>query len=182
MSGTCVACKEPNDTDGLQCSRCQTRPRGEPRFAAPRAPAPTAPEPRRIAAGVVELVIPWTGLVADNQNRGVAGEDSREKRSAFKLGVARFRQVVQEQYSGPPTPGPVRVDVAVYVPDDRVRDAPNWWKAIGDGLKGLVITDDRWQVLRKHAMEVVGIDPDRPRAEITIRELAGVTSTDRASR
>ncbi len=167
----CTACKQLHDGDGLQCAVCQAKPRGST-VATAAAASPAPPEPHRLQEGVLELVIPWSGLVEDNKNTGVAGEENREKRRQFKQGLARFRQLVREQHSGPPSPGPVAVEVRLYVPDNRVRDAPNFWKAIGDGLKGLLITDDRWQVMRRHGMDVVGVDPDRPRAEITVREIA----------
>lgn len=167
---TCTACKQPHDGDGLQCATCQAKPRGGA-VATAAAPFPAPPEPRRLQEGVLELVIPWSGLVEDNKNTGVAGAENREKRRQFKQGVARFRELVREQHTGAASPGPVAVEVRLYVPDDRVRDAPNLWKAIGDGLKDLVITDDRWQVMRRHGMVVVGVDPDRPRAEITVREM-----------
>lgn len=174
----CTACKEPHDGDGLQCTACQNRPRGGTVVTRTAASSPAPPEPRRLDDGVLELVIPWSGLVEDNKNTGVAGAENREKRRQFKQGVARFRQLVREQHAGPASSGPVAVEVRLYVPDNRVRDAPNLWKAIGDGLKELVITDDRWQVMRRHGMDVVGVDQDRPRAEITVREIVAADGSE----
>jgi Holliday junction resolvase RusA-like endonuclease len=48
------------------------------------------------------------------------------------------------------------------------RDSSNFWKALLDALKGIVITDDCWQVIPNQRCVVAGIDVDRPRCEILI--------------
>lgn len=119
-----------------------------------------------LPAGGVRIILPWSCLSSDNNNVGITGE--KAKRDAFRIAKARAREKAMEQFPGPPTSEQVRVVGAIWVPDNRVRDL-NWDKALVDSaVKGVVVTDDRWQVIRDKRFYVAGIDCDAPRAELLI--------------
>lgn len=121
-----------------------------------------APAPERFTCE-----LPWSALASDNANVGVTGD--REKRQRFKAAKLRAADLLREQYGERAKIGSqVAVTILVYVPDNRVRDCPNFLKATLDGLKAAVLEDDRWQVARRTTVDVAAIDPDRPRAVIVI--------------
>ena len=72
-----------------------------------------------------------------------------------------------------PLEGPVALHVQIVVPDNGVRDVTTYGKMIGDALTGIVILQDRWQVLRRTTWEVPGIDRANPRAVLRIEPWAG---------
>ena len=63
-------------------------------------------------------------------------------------------------------PPPYALEVLIWWPDRRRRDADNVLKAVGDALNGVVWEDDS-QVTRT-VTEVMGIDKDAPRICVTV--------------
>lgn len=60
----------------------------------------------------------------------------------------------------------VIVELTVYWPDARRRDAHNLHKLIADALEGVAADDDRWMLLRDIDF---GYDKAAPRVEVTVR-------------
>jgi Holliday junction resolvase RusA-like endonuclease len=118
--------------------------------------------------GRVELVVEWSCLASDNLKKGVAGEANREKLARYASALELFRRAAREQYSAEPAHGPVSVIARFWMPDRRALDVPNFTKGLLDGLKGIVIVDDRWAVLRELRLVAMGVDAARPRCEILV--------------
>jgi Holliday junction resolvase RusA-like endonuclease len=131
---------------------------------------PHVPTPYVLEAPL-HLVVSWACIASDNDHVGIIGKANRERRRRYVQALAAFRARLQEQYSGPPTSGPVAVDALIYFPDERARDCMNIGKILGDALKGVIVTDDRWKVVRDARQRAGGIDRDEPRVEITVTPL-----------
>lgn len=72
--------------------------------------------------------------------------------------------------------GPVAVELRVFFPDRRRRDLDNATKSLLDGMqlgrrKGTALLADDDQVVDLHVTKAV--DRERPRVEVTVREVAG---------
>ena len=125
---------------------------------------------------MITVTLPWRALFLDNNRlrpvtmRGKGGKmvarlvPTGDYKKAQKLA----RGLIKTQYRGRPLIGPVELSVEVFVPDDVRRDVTNYAKMIGDALVGTLITDDRWQVLRKTTWRVPRIDRENPRAVLTL--------------
>lgn len=120
----------------------------------------------------VRLTLPWRALAPDNGRLTPVATRKGWKRMILSAEYRRAKKLAQgliaTQYRGRPLEGPVALTARIYVPNANVRDVTNYAKAIGDALKGTVLVDDRWQVLRSTTWTVPGIDRDRPRAELMI--------------
>lgn len=73
--------------------------------------------------------------------------------------------------------GPCSVVVELYLPTKRVKDADRVLSAIFDGMKRAgkhALADDSLMVVQDVRVVLVGIDPLRPRAVVTVTEIDGV--------
>ena len=131
-----------------------------------------APEPQPIApapVGPVALVLPWSCLISDNRHRGPVS--SRADSAAYKLARTRAHAAAAEQWGQrAPFAGRVALTLVLHAPDARRRDVANFTKCAADSLTGIAYTDDA----QIDALDVSRGTPDvdRPRAEITVEEIA----------
>lgn len=158
------------DEPGLQCPDC----RAGKRQAATKKPDGEQVDELNNPPGLfpfpgrVHLELPWSALASDNLRKGVAGAANRENQARYREAMAHARSRVRAQYSGEPFQGPAQMHAKFYVPNDARRDITNFTKLVLDALVGIVLSDDRWQVLRSITWEACGIDVDRPRCEIMV--------------
>lgn len=119
------------------------------------------------------LVLPWPCLCADNNRLAwVYGHArlSREYREAK-------RQVTERAglwWRHPLLTGPVTVVGRFWFPDKRRRDAGNYRKLLTDALTGVCYVDD--QQVHDERWQLVAIDRDAPRCELTVRALVEVAA------
>jgi Holliday junction resolvase RusA-like endonuclease len=159
----CVVCEREFAGPGLQCPSCR---RGE--LVISKNASKSEPSPRMPFPGRIELTLPWTALAPDNENKGVIGTENRERHAAFKAAKLKAAEAFAAAYDGEPFAGPVRVTLTFWFPDNRPRDPLNFGKALLDAMKGIIVTDDKWQVVRTSTFDAAGIDRDRPRCECVI--------------
>lgn len=121
-------------------------------------------------AGVtIELALPWEVLVHDNHRLSPRKHGKGLfQTTRYRNAKARARRLLVRQWQGPVSSGPIALVARFHLPDNIRRDVTNYGKLICDSLTGIVIEDDRWQVLRSTTWEAVGIDRGRPRVEITM--------------
>jgi Holliday junction resolvase RusA-like endonuclease len=117
----------------------------------------------KILQFTVPLVPPSTNHYK-NKNRKTGRWYINPVWTAFKEAVclfARGRRIVAKKYE---------VDLTIYLGFRKRGDGDNFVKAVFDGLQaaGVVHSD---AAIKKHSVTVLR-DPDNPRTEITVRELA----------
>jgi Holliday junction resolvase RusA-like endonuclease len=137
----------------MQAERLAKQARGVPLTERPA----TKPQPAQVT-----VVLPWSALHSSNGMFRLVGKGYRAA-----LGAARDEADKQLADYSRPVFGEamLAVRLVLYVPDKRRRDAPNYLKLICDSLGGLVYADDSQGIAGSWR---VWIDPDRPRAEVTI--------------
>lgn len=111
----------------------------------------------------VRITVPWDHLATDNYNELV-----NRKLGVYTAAKARFRADVSAQYDGRPIEAPVHVDVALYLPNLIEIDPTNFWKLIGDSIKGLLVKDDSWRHMADSRIRVAGLDRANPRLVLTV--------------
>lgn len=159
----CKVCGRPSP-NALQCEPCRTGTAAPQQVATKTGPA---------FPGCVVLELPWSALASDNLRTGKdKPEVFKERQGRYAAAKARAQDKLRGQYHGQPFAGPARVLITVFVPDRKKRDGPNFLKLIGDSLKGIVLTADDFDVMADTRIRRGGIDPDRPRAEITVEAIA----------
>lgn len=123
----------------------------------------------RAPVGPVTVILPWSCLISDNRHRGPVS--SRADSAAYKLARTRAHAAATEQW-GPRAPFAGRISLAIvlHAPDARRRDVANFVKCAADSLTGIAYTDDA-QIDRLGVVRSAP-DVDRPRAEITVEEIA----------
>lgn len=170
---TCTTrgCGRQFEGPGLQCPDCRAAPRKQSPIEVIGNSSPITIKPP--FPGRIEVTLPWSAFASDNIRTSVVGDVSRAKRARYDEALAHFRAKLREAYTGEPFPGPAYVIARFYVPDNLDRDHLNFSKILGDGLKGIVITKDNWQVMRDVRLRVEGIDRDRPRCDITVEAISG---------
>ena len=150
---------------------------GAPRTIPSNAHTFTRPEP--LPPEIVwpfRLTLPWSHLCSDDAKYAPALRGTKpvmllkpEYRRAMGLTADAARNAL-----GIPSPSPaampLTLEAAVWVPDNRIHDVPNFAKCAHDALQGLVYTKDAW--LHGAHWYRAGVDVDAPRAEITIRPIA----------
>jgi Holliday junction resolvase RusA-like endonuclease len=116
---------------------------------------------------MIRLTFPWSVLVPDNRkytvarNRMILTREYREAKYAMHM---RSKM----QYRGPLLRGRLAIDAVLFEPNEsRDRDPANYGKLIQDALKRAVYEDD--VQIDDSRFRRGGIDPDNPRAEITVR-------------
>ena len=121
----------------------------------------------------VTLTLPWAVLCSVNKRVNRVGDRIRLTREYRQSKEAARLLVSSQTRDVPLMEGPVAVDLAFHMPDRRKRDPDNLLKLIHDALTGFVYEDD--DQIRRQSWEVVGVDRDDPRAEITVRALGQTT-------
>ena len=120
-------------------------------------------------AGPVTLVLPWSALISDNRHRGPVS--SRADAAAYKLARTRAHGEAAEQWGlRAPFSGRIALIARIFPPNAARRDVGNFAKCLKDALSGVAYADDV-QVVDERWIRAA-IDVDRPRAEVTIEELA----------
>jgi Holliday junction resolvase RusA-like endonuclease len=128
-------------------------------------PASTSPirEELRLPASVT---LPWSLLVSDNEKCEAKGEKHMLKTRYRQAKAAIPERVRQQLGNVAPTHQPLQLIARVYVPDNRTHDVCNFAKLVHDALQGVMYTND--SLLWDTRWQRVGVDVDRPRAEVTI--------------
>lgn len=96
-----------------------------------------------MAGPVVSIVIPGKPISKDNEKRGAAWHGKHFTRKANRRYEALCRMYAQEQHSGKPLKGDLRVDIDFYFPDKRRCDLFNAPKSVCDALNECVWEDDK---------------------------------------
>lgn len=144
---------------------------------------PICPSPvEQFVSDVVELVLPWSVLLTDNNRQHWVGTRMMTTK-AYKAAKARAVESIKQQMTdadwrdlvGPEwwplyRTQPVAITVTLIEPNRSAkRDLLNYQKLICDAMSGVVYADDS---LIDDAHFTRGMpDIDRPRAEITVRPL-----------
>jgi len=125
--------------------------------------------PAAAPTGPVTLVLPWSCLISDNRHRGPVS--SRADAAAYKLARTRAHGEAAEQWGlRAPFSGRIALIARIFPPNAARRDVGNFAKCLKDALSGVAYADDV-QVVDERWIRAA-IDVDRPRAEVTIEELA----------
>lgn len=121
---------------------------------------------------MISLSLPWAVLVGDNHRLSPRKHgQGLFQTSKYRIAKAEARRLIVRQYHGPLLDGPVELVAVFRMPDNVRRDVTNFAKILGDSLTGIVIADDRWQVLRKTTWEVAGIDRQYPGVRLFVMEM-----------
>lgn len=132
-----------------------------------QAPVETTIVSRAVIALPLRFTLPWTALVSENR-RFCAHMHQIFMTAEYKAARAKIKAAVREIIGdAAPLEIPLSLTAQVYMPDNRIHDAPNFAGGVHNALKKLVYVDDQW--LYRATWERAGVDPDRPRAEIEIR-------------
>ena len=127
----------------------------------------------------LHFTIPWSALCSDNyryQASMVTGSNGQKQpRMVLTARYAAARDaiehIVRSAVDGAqPAEQPLFLHAQVWTPDRRAHDCANFCKVVHDAMEKIVFTNDRW--LHRVLWENVGVDVDRPRAEITVVPLA----------
>jgi hypothetical protein len=122
----------------------------------------------------LRFTLPWSHLCSDDKHytATIVTVGDRQvakivRRQEYRDALARVRKLVGPLQQAAPVAFPLALVARVYVPDNRPgHDVPNFAKNCHDALEGIVYTLDQW--LYSAHWRRVGVDIDRPRAEITI--------------
>jgi Holliday junction resolvase RusA-like endonuclease len=63
---------------------------------------------------------------------------------------------------------PLRMDITLYVPDNRIRDPGSYMKLPVDAISDALGIDDNWHVVPALSIRIAGIDRENPRCEVEI--------------
>ena len=140
---------------------------------APAANFVTVDESKRLDFPI-RFTLPWSALCSDNRKYGAVIDGSRPKlihtaqyRAAKAAAKARAKDAMND--FGPLTT-PLALSARVYVPDNRPgHDVANFAKCAHDAFEDVIYTKD--ELLHDVRWRRVGMDVDRPRAEIEIAPL-----------
>ncbi len=119
----------------------------------------------------IRLVVPWSALVSDNDHYvPVVTAGGRAKLildDKYRDAKRRVRELAQQAMHGNvPIRTPLRLHVEVWVPDNRTHDSGNFMKCLKDAMALVVYRDDK--LLHDERIIRMGVDVDRPRAEISL--------------
>lgn len=114
------------------------------------------------------FALPWALLVSDNLHVGPNANRAkwrtyRDRRDGMHAWFLLHAQ-------GAPLDGRCQLEVRFFVPNLRRRDCSNFLKALADALQGVAYHND--DQLVRYVLGREGVDRDRPRAEITVEEIA----------
>lgn len=123
------------------------------------------------------LSIPWTSIDWEALHAHTSGNRKWAKIRATKA-LREWAQLQMRAAYGTLAPlERARLDVRVWFPDRRVRDLLNVAQTLKPAIDGMVkagaVVDDRWEILRPAVVTPMGVDPDRPRVEVTIGPATG---------
>lgn len=123
----------------------------------------------------VKLLLPWSYLVSDNR-RYAAGTERQGGGLLLTADYRRCRGLIRDRVLdtiGRPAPEPaslpLKLEAAVWVPDNHPHDCTNFAKVCHDAMEKLVYSNDRW-IYSAHWYRA-GVDVDAPRCELVIRPL-----------
>jgi hypothetical protein len=114
----------------------------------------------------VRLRLPWSVLISDGDRHAVMNGRLISKQH-YREAKSRIRSMARLAVAGAaPAEIPLRLEAAVWLPDNRVHDVVNFAKIVHDGCSTVIYTDDRW--LYDARWYRAGVDVDAPRCELTI--------------
>jgi Holliday junction resolvase RusA-like endonuclease len=128
----------------------------------------------------LELTLPWSHLVSDNQRHGaivrLVGPNHTPTpllimTAAYREAKGKIMKLARAQLAGAePVAIPLKLEARVWLPGGRGKhDVCNFAKAVHDALQEIVYVDD--QYLHDVRWIRAGVDVDHPRAELTISPL-----------
>lgn len=125
-----------------------------------------------LVAWPVTFTIPWSALISDNRKYSAAYTKTRRPKllltPAYREAKRRVAELAREAMHGAePVAVPVALHARVWVPDRRAgHDVANFAKCCHDAFEHVIYTKDEW--LYDPRWTRMGVDVDRPRAELTI--------------
>lgn len=126
-----------------------------------------------ISVVIIELPFPPSSNTAYPTNRSGRGRHLSEKGAEW-LSQAEWH--IRVATVGKPMPPlPWHITFALWVPDNRVRDAMNYIKLPQDALCKVVGIDDKWTNIRSNTVVVCGVDKHTPRCVISIGAYNDIT-------
>ncbi len=122
----------------------------------------------------IRIVVPWSALVSDNDHYvpvvTAGGKAKLILDDKYREAKRKTRELAQQAMHGNvPIRTPLRLHVEVWVPDNRTHDSGNFMKCLKDAMALVVYRDDK--LLHDERIIRMGVDVDRPRAELTIEPI-----------
>lgn len=165
----------PAETVEALVKRGVPRPMAEAQHGANRRKqAPTIEQPTRQTVSLpLMLVLPWSMLVSVDDRYGATMRNGRPLlilTARYREAGAKIRDLARRAaHDNGPDLGRVKVEGHVFVPDNRIHDTSNFAKLVEDSLQRIVYQNDaqvKWS-----SWQEMGVDVDRPRAEVRISRL-----------
>lgn len=118
------------------------------------------------------ISIPWKFCAqANNRLRPIVvkGKARLSTDPTYSVAKQGAEWTIKKQWRGKPVTIPVSLHARCYYPNRARRDVANLSKMIDDAMSGLVLADD--SQIMKETWEVMGIDRENPRVEITLEPM-----------